>query len=51
MAYDESEVEEGMNDAATDTDVDTPMSFNCKKGVNGVSFDLPSNIEFKELAY
>ena len=34
MAYDESEVEEGMNDATTDTDVDTPMEFKCKRGVS-----------------
>jgi len=51
MAYGEEEMEEWMNDAATDTDAETPMSFNCKKGVSGVSFDLPSNIEFKEMAY
>ena len=51
MVYDESEMEEGMNDAATDTDVDTPMNFTCKRGVSGADFDLPSNIEFKELPY
>lgn len=51
VAYDEEEVEEGMNDAATDTDTDSPMSFTCKRGVSGVDFDLPSGIEFKELSY
>lgn len=51
MTYDEDDVEEGMNDAATDTDTDTPMSFTCKRGVSGVDFDLPSGIEFKELSY
>lgn len=51
MVYDEEDMEEGMNDAATDTDTETPMSFSCKKGVDGASFDLPSTIEFKELAY
>lgn len=51
VAYDEEEVEEGMNDAVTDTDTETPMSFNCKKWVNGADFDLPSGVEFKELSY
>ena len=51
VVYDEDEVEEGMNDAATDTDTDSPMTFKCKRGIDGVSFDLPSDIEFKELSY
>lgn len=53
MVYDESENdgEEGLNDAATDTDVDSPMSFTCKKWISGGDFDLPDDIEFKELNY
>jgi hypothetical protein len=41
-----------MNDAATDTDMESPMAFTCKKGIEDSSiFDLPSNIEFKEFTY
>ncbi len=49
MVYDEEETEEGLNDASTDTDTDTPMSFSCKKGVQGADFELPADIQFKEL--
>ncbi len=51
MAFDaENEVEEGLNDAATDTDMESLMSFQCTKGIETSSvFDIPSNIKFKEL--
>lgn len=47
---DEEDMEEWLNDAATDTDMDTKMSFKCKKGIEWSNlFDLPSNIKFSEM--
>lgn len=53
MAYDDNEddMEEWLNDVTTDTDVDSPMNFVCKKWVDGSKFDLPNNVQFKELTY
>ena len=43
-------MEEWMNDAATDTDMDSKMAFKCKKGIEWWDvFELPSNIKFSEM--
>lgn len=48
----QEDIEEGLNDATTDTDMDSPMAFTCKKGIeDGSVFDLPNTIEFKEFSY
>lgn len=52
MAFEDDNVEEGLNDASTDTDVNSPMSFDCVKGLKkSDAFDLPSNITFQEMNY
>jgi len=48
-AYDESEIEEWLDSPTAD--IESPMSFSCKKGISSSSvFDLPRDILFKEIS-